>query len=899
MINNTIDNSLLVLLWNCNGILNHTNELTATLHEKRIDIALISESHLTNRAKLNIPGYQLITSNHPDGTAHAGSVILIRTYIQFNTLPNYNKNYLQSCAISLILNHAPLTIAAAYCPPKHNITIDQFNLFFKYLGHRFIFGGDINAKHPHWGCRTSNPRGNNLLRITSSEQYIIHSPPDPTYWPTSPRKRPDILDIFISKVDNNLFHHIENFNSLYSDHSAVLLTLDSTPPIKRASPSLTNRKTDWNKFQSLLTNETLLNVKLKTPNDIEDAITKLNKSIHSAAKNSTPPMKPVPPFSLNLPVHIRFLINEKRRARALWQSTKYPSYKRRMNTLSAHLKRLLSKLRNDSFSNYIISLNSEDGSLWKATKKALKDKSSYPPLKKFDNSWAVDDLEKAEIFKTHLTDVFKPHETIDNQDFSNDIEEFLSASLQLTLPPKSFSPAEVQYCISTFPKRKSPGFDLISFDIAKNLPKKTIILLTYIFNAALRLAYFPSQWKFSIIIVIPKPGKPPESPSSYRPISLLPFFSKVFEKLILNRISPIINNSGVIPNTQFGFRSHHSTIHQINRITDTIASSLEKKQFCVAAFLDVAQAFDRVWHKGLLYKLKNLLPPTFFLLLKSYLNNRQFSVRYRSSLSTPSFIQAGVPQGAIIAPVLFNIFIADQPSCPDTFVAEYADDKVIISTHENPHTATNTLQNHLSQIELWCKLWKVKINESKSIHITFTLKHDTCPRLTFNNILIPTSLSTKYLGVHFDKKLTWSHHIHTTKLKLNSRLRILNYFLNHKSKLNINTKLTLYKSLLKPIWTYGVQIWGSAKKSNIKKIQIFQNKTLRLITKAPFYVSNQTLHTDLRLQTVLETAASSYKRFHNSLLNHPNTLAKNLSNPIPGNPPKRLKRKWCRDLLLD
>jgi len=109
----------------------------------------------------------------------------------------------------------------------------------------------------------------------------------------------------------------------------------------------------------------------------------------------------------------------------------------------------------------------------------------------------------------------------------------------------------------------------------------------------------------------------------------------------------------------------------------------------------------------------------------------------------------------------------------------------------------------------------------------------------------------------------------------------------------------LYKSLLKPICTYGVQIWDSAKKSNIKKIQIVQNKTLRLNANAPFYVSNNTLHTDLKLLTALETASKFYKRYHKSLHEDPKVLAKNLSNPIFGNPPKRLKKKWCRDLLLE
>ncbi|KAL4149779.1 hypothetical protein QTP88_003644 [Uroleucon formosanum] len=151
--------------------------------------------------------------------------------------------------------------------------------------------------------------------------------------------------------------------------------------------------------------------------------------------------------------------------------------------------------------------------------------------------------------------------------------------------------------------------------------------------------------------------------------------------------------------------------------------------------------------------LRNLHPSTSYEEIKSALENfnlsiLQFAVRYRSSLSDQSEIQAGVPQGAIAAPLLFNIFIADQlpqTTSTNTLVAEYADDKAIISTHENPLIASNMLQNHLTQIESWCKNWKVKINESKSCHITFTLKQGLCPQITFNNIQIPTSLTTKYL----------------------------------------------------------------------------------------------------------------------------------------------------------
>ncbi|KAL4104596.1 hypothetical protein QTP88_019890 [Uroleucon formosanum] len=231
---------------------------------------------------------------------------------------------------------------------------------------------------------------------------------------------------------------------------------------------------------------------------------------------------------------------------------------------------------------------------------------------------------------------------------------------------------------------KSPGHDLITAEIARKLPDKAIIHLTHIFNDILRISHFPIQWKLATIILFPKPNKPIDNPSSYRPISLLPFFSKLFEKLILTRIYPIIKEKKLIPDTQFGFREHHSTIHQIHRLADTIACSLEKKLYTSAVFLDISQAFDKVWHPGLLFKLKTFLPPSYYLFFKSYLSERHFLVRSGTEHSSISPILAGVPQGAVASPTLFNLYSADQPTNPNTQIAEYADDKVIFSSHTDP-----------------------------------------------------------------------------------------------------------------------------------------------------------------------------------------------------------------------
>lgn len=147
--------------------------------------------------------------------------------------------------------------------------------------------------------------------------------------------------------------------------------------------------------------------------------------------------------------------------------------------------------------------------------------------------------------------------------------------------------------------KKAPGIDEISPRILKELSRKGIVLVTCIFNACLRLEHVPDCFKTAQIIMIKKPNKTEEDVSSYRPISLLPVLSKLFEKLFLKRLKPLID----LPDHQFGFRNQHSTIDQIHRVTSVIEKVFEEKKYCITVFLDVAQAFDKVWHEGLVYKL--------------------------------------------------------------------------------------------------------------------------------------------------------------------------------------------------------------------------------------------------------------------------------------------------------
>ncbi|KAL4104827.1 hypothetical protein QTP88_020103 [Uroleucon formosanum] len=442
----------------------------------------------------------------------------------------------------------------------------------------------------------------------------------------------------------------------------------------------------------------LLNIPLKTPSDLDNAVQSFTNVLQNAAQNSSQMPSNAPNVTKDLPLHITQLISEKRRARCRWLRTHLPSDKKKYNALTCSLKNVLRKYNSEKYLQYLKSLSSSDNSLWKSTKNVLKEKNKTHPLRYPDRSLASSNLDKANLFATDLENKFTPHTDILNLEHAHHVETSLINTLPMCLPTKHTSPSEVKNIISKLRNNKSPGHDLITNTITKKLPKKAILLLTYIYNGILRLSYIPSTWKHSVIILIHKLGKPPDIPSSYRPISLLPTFSKILEKIILKRICPILNEKNIIPNAQFGFRSNHSSLHQIHRIADNIASSLEQKNFCSGVFLDVAQAFDRVWHEGLLYKLL-FLPTQLYLTLKSFLTNRSFVVRCEEEYSNIHPIRAGVPQGSILAPTLFNIYTADLPQSNNTNLATFADDTAIISSSPNLDSAINNLQDHLTNLQ--------------------------------------------------------------------------------------------------------------------------------------------------------------------------------------------------------
>lgn len=891
----TLD-SLTILTWNANGLTRHKTELEILLNDNRIDIALISETHLLPHYRINFLNYTVYRTDHPDNTAQGGTAIIIKSSLNHYIHSRYSFDYLQSTAVSIVCSSTKLTLASVYCPPRFRINYQMFNDFFSSLGPRFIAGGDFNSKHPLWGSRLITPRGRTLHMVIQNNNLSTLSPPTPTYWPTDPHRIPDLLDFFICRGVTSLSHEVVSLLDLSSDHSPVLLTLGISKSFLPSRPTLTPGATNWDLFKEIVNTRLNLRIPLKNGTDIENAIDSFNTILQEAAWASSTPRTSIH-HGPSYPLYIRRLIQEKRRWRGRWQRYRLPNDKRKYNTLNNDLKKAIRDYNQERFTFYAGNLNETDGSLWKATRRLLRHSCTKSPLRYTDGTWARSDSERTELLARHFSSVFQPND-VGNDEQDRNVCEYLLSPLQLSPPPKYFSPGQVHQIIKQLPKKKAPGYDLISSEILNQLPRKAIVFLTCLYNSILRTTSYPIQWKLSVIIVIPKPNKPLENPESYRPISLLPLCSKVFEKLLFKRIFSILEDSGCIPYHQFGFRPAHSTVHQLHRVVDYIASGFERKHYVNGVFLDISQAFDKVWHQGLLFKLKQKLPDTYYLILKSFLSDRFFSIRENNTFSPISPIKAGVPQGSVLSPLLYIFYTADMPTIPQTLTATFADDTAILCSSYSPLHASLTVQHHLNQLSVWLNTWKIKVNPFKSNNVIFSLRLGTSPGVLLGNSAIPQSNTVKYLGVTLDKRLTWRDHILSRRQTITTRTKLLYGLIGRKSPLCLTKKLNIYKLLLKPIWTYACQIFGSTKRSNLQRLQSTQSKILRIITDAPWYVRNDTLHNDLKIPYILDAIKSYYERFHRKTGRHKNQLIRNLnSRHLPNNPPRRLKRSWNRDLL--
>lgn len=333
--------------------------------------------------------------------------------------------------------------------------------------------------------------------------------------------------------------------------------------------------------------------------------------------------------------------------------------------------------------------------------------------------------------------------------------------------------------------------------------------------------------------MIPKPLKDPTLPDSYRPISLLNTLSKLLERIILNRLLKFINSNQILNVYQCGFRKNRQTKDQILRLIQSVRAGFNRNQFTGAIFIDIEKAFDKVWHRGLLYKLSGYNIPHYLgLWIQNYLSGRKFKVRVGDVFSSEKIIQAGVPQGSVLGPVLFNLFFNDITCvcAKTTEMALFADDLASWYASVNFQMIQLKLQTFLDQLCLWLSIWRLKLSIKKTVFIIFNPSGENLSSkisLTYNNKPISYEHTPKFLGVTLDPAMTFTKYAETIKSRAIPRMNMLRSLQGKDWGMSIRLLLPTYKALIRSLIEYAPQVTLSMCDSARKTLEVIQSKSVK------------------------------------------------------------------------
>ena len=393
---------------------------------------------------------------------------------------------------------------------------------------------------------------------------------------------------------------------------------------------------------------------------------------------------------------------------------------------------------------------------------------------------------------------------------------------------------EVKDIVNNLNTKKASGFDGITNFLLKNLVDEIISPLTYILNMSLLKGVVPDRMKIAKVIPIFKKGNKEEL-GNYRPISLLTSLSKILERLVYSRTLKFFNEFNIFSNSQFGFRKKHSTSHALLTFINKMANATDDQLYTIGIFLDLSKAFDTIDHDILLYKLSYYgIRGKALDWFRSYLTNRKQFVAVNGHESMSKHISCGVPQGSLLGPLLFILYINDFPNSSSllSFIL-FADDSNIFFSHCNPQTLLDTVNNELKFVQDWIYANKLSLNIAKTQYMVFKNNQiNPLPgHVTINNVDLQKTECTKFLGLYIDNDLSWKSHINHL-CKILSRNTGILYKL--KDFFPSNILKTLYGTLINSYIYYGILAWGNSTSFLLERILNIQKRAIRIVNQKPF-----------------------------------------------------------------
>ena len=370
-------------------------------------------------------------------------------------------------------------------------------------------------------------------------------------------------------------------------------------------------------------------------------------------------------------------------------------------------------------------------------------------------------------------------------------------------------------------------------------------------NAAFQAGTFPKVFKVAHISPIWKNKGSKTDKANFRPISILPTLSKLAESVIHNRLITHLVSNKIITDYQAAYLKGDSTTLQLLHLTHRIREAWANNKIAHAAFLDVSAAFDAVWHKGMLAKLKQAgVTGSLHTLLESYLSNRIARTMVEGQCSNDSDIKAGVPQGSRLGPVMFILFINSLVEGLNCMPHIFADDTTLLAVGNNTHETVEMLNSDLQSISRWAKVWKVKFNGDKSKDLIFTPKREqlnnSLPLILDEEVLDRVG-SHKHLGVTLEPDLTWNVHLQKVIQHANLKLSII----QRVKDLSRKTLDIMFKLHVRSIIDYCLPVFGpSLTKKQISKLNKIQYRAARITAQVPKCASASKLYSDLGWETI-------------------------------------------------
>lgn len=480
----------------------------------------------------------------------------------------------------------------------------------------------------------------------------------------------------------------------------------------------------------------------------------------------------------------------------------------------------------------------------------------------------------ANSFNEYFTSLFNNPTSFDPK-----LKNYLTPSYPSSCYFKLTNPAEVLHLTNSLSNSKSLDNHNLSNKTMKSITPSICNILTYLFNKSLNSGIFPDCLKTSKVIPIHKSG-PLTEITNYRPISLVPSISKILEKIIKIRLDSFFNKHHIITDAQYGFRNGLSTELALLKLHNTITNNLSNNLHNLLVFIDFSKAFDSIHHDILTYKLQHYgirgIPLN---LLRSYLTNRSQYVNIDGINSPKLPIVSGVPQGSVLGPLLFNIFLNDIVNIqhPSKLII-FADDCTLCTKSPDLHDLTNITEHSLSLIGKWSTLNKLTINLQKTKFMVITYnKNLTTDDITLklNDSCISKVDKFKLLGIYIDHRLNFNDHIEYILTKININLGIIFRIKKH---LNGNTKKLLYDSLIFSHLFYGNLIWGCTNISSINKLFIVQKKIIKALFKTNNLKSNLNIFNINNVLTIFEINSFKSSLLTFKLINNILTTSDDLIN---------------------